>query len=421
MIIFETLHQKLHRLEFNIIKRKPNKSGFSVLYIFCRINGKQCFVPTKIKILSHAWDADKERITAAQVDHTKLNGILTKSKALLQSVFDDLDYLGIEPTVEGVKERFKDKRRPGKKDPVVKSEKVTVAELLFKHERDYKNIKAKGYLRKFGTFARALNTYAEEKEVCIDADQFDLTALNKYINDYLVDVLELENSSIFDHVRKIRFVMKNHPGAHKDCIHFKWKYTTPKPVWLDWGTGDMDLEKLEEYECSEEDVVYKKEFLFRCYSGLRWSDCHQLEPHHFIKKKDGVEIDFSAIKTHNDQNLLLSSKAAAIAKEWKYKVPKLSISECNARIKVILKGAKVHRVMEKVRHSGSKRKVDMLPKWAMVTTHVARRTFGRRWVDLGGDVIKLMKYYGHRTPQQTMDYVGHTTKEVNNEMKRLFG
>jgi integrase len=408
-------------MEFNVILKKPDSKGMSRVYLFCRINGQPCSVPTKIKILHKAWK--NKKITSLQPNAEKLAGRLTKRKGQLQSVFDDLEHEGVAPTVQGVKERFKAKTEGKEKDPVViKANRLTLPDLLFRYESDYKNTRAKGYLRKFGTVARHLNTYKETETGrirTIFADEFDQVELNRYINDYLVDEWELSNNSIHDHVRKIRLVMEKERDVpvHRDFANFFWKYTKVKPIWLDWS----EVEKIEQKEVLEGDQDYKDEFLFRCYTGLRWSDCHQLKPVHFIKKGKDIEIDITVIKTHIGQNLLLSSKAAALAKKWKFKVPDLHISDCNEKIKQICRATKIDRVMEKVRYSGSKRTAEMLPKWSMITTHVARRSFGRSWMDRGGDLLKLCKYYGHSDPQQTMDYIGYEAKEVNNELKRLFG
>jgi integrase len=418
LIAGELLSNSLYKMTFSIIVKKPGKSGLSRLYLFCRINGKPCSVPTKIKIKAGTWDAKNKKIKSTMLDHERLNGLLTKRKAQLQQVFDDLEYEGIEPSIEGVKLRYSEIVNGKKKDPVIKLPSKTVADLLFSYEKDYKNIRAKGYLRKFGTFARHINTWGDKGGV-IEAEHFGAQELNKYINDYLVDELELSNNSIHDHVKKIRLVMEKARGVpvHPDHVNFFWKYQKVKPIWLDWS----EVELIEKLVVLEEHQDYKDEFLFRCYTGLRWSDCHQLKPVHFIKNGKDIEIDITVIKTQMGHNLLLSSKAAALAEKWEFKVPALHISDCNEKIKDICRAAKINRVMEKVRYSGSKRTVEMFPKWKLITTHVARRSFGRSWMDRGGDLLKLCKYYGHSDTQQTIDYIGYEAKEINAEMKRLFG
>lgn len=422
LYLHSVIQNVIHEMTINVQGFNP-KNGFTRIYFFIRIAGELVPIPSKIKVLTESWDNVKKRITSPQSDYKGLNDLLTKRKALLKSVFDDLERDGIAITKEGVRARFEQKISGKKVDPVVINA-VTVADLLFKYEKDYKSTLKIGYLRKFGTFARHLIIWAK-KGNDITAANFNLATLNRYINEYLVDELELANNSIHDHVRKIRLVMEveRDTPVHPEHAKFFWKYLKVKPVWLMWS----EVEKLEKCKCTEEDQVYRDEFLFRCYTGLRWSDANQLLPHHFIKTKKGIELDFTAIKTVANQNILLSSAAAAMVKRWGYKVPKLRIDECNARIKQICRAAGIKDLKEKVKISGSNRTVELLPKWKWVTTHVARRTFGRRWAELSVeklgavDFFKLMKYYGHSQVQQTIDYIGWETEEVNNEMRRLFG
>lgn len=434
LITFETLSEPLSNMDFVVTLRPPDSKGLCRVELFCRVNGEQCFVPTKIKILNKAWDKNKKKITAAQPGHEKITSLLNKRKGQLQSVFDDLEYHGIEPSVGEVKKRFKEKikGKPAKNKDAAPD--ATVPDLLVKYTKDFESSLKPSYLRKFITFARHLEIYkaeydSEDEPVTIKASEFGLNELNRYINDYLIDEVELENVSIWDHVRKIRLVMKRELGrsnVHPDCVKFKWKASSTKPVFL---TND-EIDKIESCDILEEYEKFRDEFIFRAYTGLRWSDCHQLREHHFIKHRNGdVEIDFSAIKTNVNQNLILATKAKGIVTKWKYSVPKLSLSECNKAIKEICRAAGIDYSVERVSFSGSRRIVQIMPKWKRVSTHVARRSFGRKWVDLaaqkGSDplstLMKLQKYYGHSKLQQTIDYIGWEAEEVNKETKRLFG
>lgn len=425
----DLLSKLLSEMTFNVIIRNPDKAGMCRVYLFCRINGKPCSVPTKIKIKTGTWDVRNKKIKSSMAGHERLNGLLTKRKAQLQQVFDDLEYEGITPTVKGVKERYERKRKgEKKKDPaIINRSRPTVADLMFKYKEDNKNIRSvKGYLRKFGTFARHLNTYAEVHERSIYADEFGLLELTAYINDYLVEELELSNNSIWDHVKKIRRAMETAPRdveVHPDHTKFSWKYMKVRPVYLKWS----EVELIEKFEPLPEMQIYKEEFLFRCYTGLRWSDCYELKPHHFIKTKNGIEIDFTILKTALVHNILLSSKAAEIVEKWGYEIPKLKRDDCSKNIKQICRAAGIKEMKERVKISGSNRTAELLPKYELITTHVARRTFGRRWMELSkekngaADFFNLMKYYGHSSIQQTIDYIGWEQEEVNAEMKQLFG
>lgn len=422
-------------MKFNIILKKPDSAGLSRVYLFCRVNGEECFVPTKIKILKKAWDKKKKKITASQSGYEKLQGLLNKRIGQFQKVFDDLEYEGVQPTVKGVKARYKKIVNGEKEDqnnPEVTEVKVTIPDLLFKFEKSRAGLRSKNSLRMFGTVARVLEDYHEFEQRTLVASEFSIDEFN-HLTSYLVDERELLNGTIYDYVQKIKYVMKNEKESpvHPDHINFTYKNHKSKPIWLDW---DTEVAAIENYTPEKSLQIYKEEALFRFYTGLRWSDCNQLRPEHFTEKENGdIELSITGIKTHVNQNLVLNSKAAEIVRKWNFKVPKLHQNHCNGAIKLIceqaFEKADIKKTVERVRYSGSNRIVEMLPKWSLVTTHTARRSFGRRWIDLaskqGRDLITalmhLMKYYGHSSIEQTIQYIGYEAEEVNKEMKRLWG
>lgn len=392
--------------------QKPDSTGLARIYIVFNNKGKQ-WVKTGLKVLPDQWDQEGQYIKAGQPYHKKLNAKLANKKTEISQAIESLIKSKISPTTASVTEYLEPKvisTVPAPASPLVSG-------LLFAYEKDNEKRLSKNYLRKYGTIGRSFEDYKPG----LTCDDLTHDELNKYISDHLLDVCEVENNTIHDYVRRTQYVMersfKRRQHNNMDCLDFCYKYIQPKPFWLDWA----DVEKIEAFEPFAQDLIYKEEFLFRCYTGLRWSDAVNLKPEHFIKKDGLVYYDFHVIKTSLSQNIEMSPKAAAILKKWGYKIPKLYQSDCNEKIKTIARGAKIDTVIEKIRFKGSERIVEMLPKWKLVTTHVARRTFARRWMDLKGDIGKLSKYLGHSSVDQTSSYVGYTTKEVNEEFRRLMG
>jgi integrase len=185
---------------------------------------------------------------------------------------------------------------------------------------------------------------------------------------------------------------------------------------LDWET---EVRALEAFKPSAHDKIFLEEFLFRCYTGLRHSDVYNINGANFIRRGNDIYLDFTSIKTKVDQNLRLTQKAVKVLEGWKFNPPRLHIDKCNLAIKRICKAAGINSPTEKVRFSGSKRKADVHEKHELMATHVARRTFGRRWMENGGTLMRLSIFYGHSSEKITSKYIGWTTDEVNDEMSRV--
>lgn len=379
------------------------------------LKGKRLFivvqnvwVRTGVKCLPECWSQKRQTIKSTMPGYQLLNATLTNRKAELAEVLVRLKYENLPVTLSNIKKYYQVKSVPV-------SESTEVSALLLRYQSDNKTRLAHNYTRIFKQVADSLNEFCKG----VRAEDFSLDMLNRYVT-HLIEQ-GIQNNTISSRVSKIRTAMgaaaMRGVPVHQDWPKFSFKYVDPKPVWL---TAD-ELALLEKFIPLDYRQVFKDEFLFRCYTGLRFSDCQQLRPHHFIRRGADVYVDFSVVKTKLDQNIILSTKAAAIAKKWGYKVPKLYMQDCNQRIKEVCRGAKIKTKTEKVRYCGNERLVDVLEKWELVTTHVARRTFARMWLEKGGDVVKLMRYLGHSSTEQTLAYCGMETVEVNQEMKRLFG
>jgi integrase len=403
-------------MNITVFPKGEDKKGFTRLYLYCSINNTPGWFPTKIKIVAESWNQTKQMIGSKQVNHKTAQALLIKRIGQLNKVFQDLEYEGIAPTVDIVRLRY----NASLDHKIVKAgvKQLELLEYIDQYVEDRKSIRSdKGYLRKFKPMKYWLVKFNPEVRFK------DITL--QFYNDWITLMYdeELESNTVSGYVKKLKSVLKaatmdmrtKHQEIPSDFLLFKDTYVKPKPFYLTWE----EVKQIEDTEVLPELQPYKEEFLFRCYTGIRHSDLFGAKPENFIRRGDKVYLDFMSVKTRVDQNLLLSEKAAVILALWKWKPTRLWQSDCNDKIKDIARAAKLNTMVEKVRYSGNKRKVQLLPKWALVTTHTARRTFGRRWMENGGSIRNLCIYYGHSNEKQTAEYIGWTTEEVNAEVMRV--
>jgi integrase len=396
----------------------PDSNGFVRIRIFLSIGNKPGFFATKIKVVGEAWSQERQVVDARQIGHKEINLKLAERKGQLAQVMKDLDYERIKPTIDIVRARYNGviNYTPIDKGNIPKQ--LSFYEFWDTYAADRKGIRSKGYLAKF--------SYIKDWLLQFDPhlDWPDVTA--KFYNDYLRFLIDkkLQNNYISGHIKLLKTIgnaalrdpRTKYINIPSDFTMFDDVYIKPKPVWLDW---DTDIQQLENFSPKEEDLPYLQEFLFRSYTGLRHSDLYNSSGVNFLKKGDDVYIDFMSIKTRADQNLLISEKAKQMLIRWNFNPPRLHINECNKRIKQICEDAGIQSLVEKVRYSGAERIVSVHEKWELVSSHAARRTFGRRWMENGGSLSLLCIYYGHEDEKTTAGYVGWTTKEVNVEMRKV--
>jgi hypothetical protein len=404
-------------MQITIFPKKADKKKQVRLFLFVSIQNKQGFFPTKIKILDGNWDKDNQRVTNKQDDYKKKNILLMKRKGQLNKVFEDLEYEGIAPSVDVVRERY----NASLENKTIRQGKAQMQ--LFDYFKQYvEDRKAtrsmKNYLQHFAVVSSHLKAFDSTLKFKDITHQF----YHEFV-EYLYDC-DLESNTVSNYMKKLKSVMgaaimdqrTRFQDIPIDFKIFKDTYVKPKPFYLDWS----EVKKIEKKNVIKGQQRYKDEFLFRCYTGLRHVDVFNAKPENFINRRGKVYLDFMSVKTRTDQNLELNDKAIALLNKWNGKPPKLYLADCNATIKLICAAAKIDKMVEKVRYSGKNRIISLLPKHSLVTTHTARRSFGRYWMEQGGTLQRLSIYYGHSSEKQTADYVGWTTEEVNNEMRRLF-
>lgn len=420
--------------DITIFPKSPDQAGFVRLHMFVSINGKPGWYPTKVKCLKNSWDQLKQKIKSDHIDYKTLNGILRKRLGQLQEVFNNLEYEKVLPTVENVREKYNAiiNHEVTGSAPKTAKKIATFSEFKELYVKERSAYRAKGYLRQF----KATGDHVEAVRPGIKLIDINMEFYNALI-EYFVDDLEVENNTIYGNIKRIKTIMKSalidprtkHQDIPLDFQLFSDLYVKPKVVWVDWET---ELECIEEFQPLPEDLELFQFWLFQCYTGLRHSDVFKLRPENFIRKKELVFLDHTIVKTKLDHHIQLSTKAVQILKLWKFRVPKIYAHDLNAGIKRIALAAgkmwekkkgdsPLLQLVEKVRYSGSQRLVSVVPKYNLIASHTARRSFGRRWAEQGGDTRLLQQYYGHATLQQTLDYIGWTTSEVNTEMSRVIG
>lgn len=132
--------------------------------------------------------------------------------------------------------------------------------------------------------------------------------------------------------------------------HFERDFDLPKTVKVNKVyLTDAEIEKLAKLELSGEDELARDTWLMMAYSGLRISDLNVLQPHNFIEDY----ISIKQIKTGKPATPVLSKKALALFKRYKFVKPPIHETNVNERIKTLLVKISPH-AEEVTCHSGRK-------------------------------------------------------------------
>src|SRR5690606_20388784 len=242
---------------------------------------------------------------------------------------------------------------------------------------------------------------------------------------YLIDEEENVNNTINGKVKRIqqlcREAIKFGYRVNPHFNDFSFPGERLPAIYLQWHEVEM-LENLQ--DLTDEQKFIRDRFIFRCYTGMRFSDMEFLN-RNMIRNNGGLQVlRFNMVKQGSSNDIFLPKKALEL---WErhgcvFNVPRFRHAQIeNEIIKILMRRTGASREVQILKHRGSETIVEVKPIHKVISTHMARRTFARAWYERGGDLNKLREYLGHADLSTTLRYVGLEKDETNREAARLFG
>jgi hypothetical protein len=159
-------------------------------------------------------------------------------------------------------------------------------------------------------------------------------------------------------------------------------------------------------------------FLIGCYTGLRYSDFSQVKKDNIQSVAGGKVLRVKMIKTGGLVVIPLKIEVLNILDKYDWLLPKVpSNQKTNEYLKEI--GKKVELTEPVVKHitKGGLRVETTVPKWKMLSTHTARRTFATNAYLADVPTISIMRITGHKTEKSFLSYI--RISQEDNAMKLI--
>jgi len=147
-------------------------------------------------------------------------------------------------------------------------------------------------------------------------------------------------------------------------------------------------------------------YCFGCFTGLRFSDIQALNSSNIM----GDYISMTILKTRTLSHVIpLIDPAKAILKKYKdtisYPLPVISLQKNNEYIKECCELVKIDTPTTITRYIGRKRRDTTLPKYQLITSHTARKTFITNSLLLGMNERVVRSITGHMKESSFNKYV----------------
>lgn len=174
--------------------------------------------------------------------------------------------------------------------------------------------------------------------------------------------------------------------------------------------NEEELQKIYKLDLSKKPKLDRVRdlFLIGCNTGLRFSDYTTIQPEDI----QGDRLRIVTQKTNSKVTIPLMPDAKAIFQKYNFKLPKaISNQKFNEYLKEVaeLAGLKENVVTHITK--GGEAVTTIQPKFELVTSHVARRSFATNYYKMGVDTLQIMAITGHKTEKEFLKYIKVTGEE----------
>lgn len=161
-------------------------------------------------------------------------------------------------------------------------------------------------------------------------------------------------------------------------------------------------------------------FLIGCWTGLRISDLKRLEKGNI---KDGL-LSITAQKTSKNVTIPITDELQAVLNKYPDRLPKIPTDQhYNRQLKDVCEQAGINEPIMAEEKKGEMRVTSLIPKWKLVTSHTARRSFATNLYRRGIPSTQLMMLTGHKSETSFMKYIKvsgeDNAKDVAKKLKKI--
>lgn len=411
-----------HRVNFRLEKRKDNNGNLPLelpINADITFGCKRIWYYSGYRIALNKWDEKTQRVkrnnfNSDYVSASDINQRLVKIASAVDAVFLQLEFEGKEPTTNIVREEL---RRLLNEE---KSMRLTVGQiyqlLIDERENELKTspttaMWTKGTLTKHKTMLRHLNEfkatiYFEDVNDDLLA-RFELFLIGKGLSNNYTHKSMMDIKTFFNWATKRGYNKNLAYQAYSQRFHDETKSDSTINLY---ALTEEELVSIQTFPTSRKAIDRVRDiFVFACYTGFRFSDVIALR----WSNINGDILDVISKKTNHRQRFALANEALRILAKYPKApdeedpciFPSISNQKYNVHLKEVGKLAGMTGDWITEKQSGRIKTREVRPKYELLTSHVARRTFVTMCLRRGMSPEDIRAVTGHTTADMMMKYV----------------
>lgn len=386
-----------------------NKKKESLIFLHFSYGGNRFKYSTGYKSCLEDWDLDKQRIKESKskiINSREVNEFLSNIENVIKKEFSRLQAEQLIISNDLLKS-FLDNYL-NKNVPLEKSKPIE----FFNFSETFLETKNKTSiitLRQYKQTLKKVKNYSLYSGEKVNFNTFEKHFVINFIN-YL-ESLDYALNTISKHLKNLKMFLKEAErkklitNVNFNIADFNFKPEQTTAIYLTdeeiKAMFNKDLSKYKELEFAR-DV-----FLIGCYTGQRVSDYNGLS-NDSIKNINGVE--YFVIKQKKTKSVVqcpITKEIKEIMDKRHNGIPPRKILEkdLNKNIKEVGQILKFNQKVEYSITKGGVEKKEFIPKYKLIHSHSARRSFCTNMYKKGMSAFDIMHFSGHKTEREFYKYI----------------
>jgi len=411
--------------------RNPSAESETSITVRARWKDNTLVYSTGKKVTPSDWNPKTSRVRKSVSNYSTLNSYLEREIILIRDGLVDFEKnYGKSPDAKQFKKYLADYRvEVSPKDvSALEEPKYTFYSLIdLLIEQHTKRLKNEGKELKHGTYcttlkqtSNVLKQYQSDQAYKIDFDSIDLDFYYGFVEwCYTVKGYSVNNTG--KHVKTVKRIMNeaNELELTDNLKHKSKKFIIPKEKVYNVYLNEIELDELFRLDLSNQSHLSKARdlFLVGCWTGLRISDVKRVKEQNIISK-DYIKIRTQ--KTEKEVEIPLNGNLKATLENYNYRLPSMPDQNLNDYIKIVCLKAGIVEPQTYEVQKNRKKVLVTKPKFEMVSSHTARRSFATNRYEEGLDVITIMAITGHTTQTSFMTYIKTQPKTFRKKLSEHY-
>lgn len=416
--------------KFTLYLREPNAEKESQIQLIVWHLNKQLKLSTGKSIHPKFWNVAEQQ--ARQVrdfpQSKNFNQRLNYIKEVAKKCLDELEReLKRPPTAKELRESIKSILKPEAVHVEQPTTKPKFMELFarFIHESEIgERLSETGNrlsplsIKKYRTTETRLNEFGQK--YFLDFDTIDQNFYNKFLQ--FLNGHSYKPNTIGKYIQVLKTFMKyaTENGYNTNTYFQKRTFKAVSITGFSIYLTEEEIAELWSLDLSTDKRLepIRDLFIVGCYTGLRYSDFSRLNEKH-------IEGQFFKIKTmKTDQTVIIPihplvkeimTKNDGLPKAISNQKTNQYLKEVTAMVPSLLQIIEVDQV------EGGQKITRKIPKWQLVTTHTARRSFATNLYKSGlMTSFDIMQITGHKTEQAFLKYIKVTPEEAAKRLQNVW-